>query len=747
MENKYNSLFFIPYPQFIKKDRGRIFLHPEATIVLGEHCRKNKIIRTVIQKEIIKKLGIKIKIISEKELIRSDDRKQIFLDILPLSSKKISQYELKSGDFQALDNSYGQGYIIKTDHDLKHVFLIGSSPIGLMYALVTLKQLLYKYRDDKWAIPEIHIRDYPDFEYRSLDWLLNAEVDRWSYDWGDGRKKFIDRIKRRLDICLSYKINMVQFDGYGWGTNRFPGYAEMMRELNRCAQERGIKLVFGGCGGGYGFTYQNEFWKQGKYWGKVFFNRHTYPGGKPYQCMGRYETLYNNNMDTRVLGTCLSNKRLRELKIVELQKFVRGVEPGALYIHDIDTAGYLATTLSWKMRCKKCRKKWPNDNIEAKDGAAGAYADWFKQVRKEISKIKNPTGYKGKDCLPIFTGPLYTTSEESEKIWKKEIEYFRNVSFLMPSGENILFGIREQIIKSKNEYRSSQLNSVLSSKRHGAMVLCLGGGDLFINDHIFTPLATISKIFKDAKAVSLFNGHVHQEAVQALNANYLWNVNFPGSDELSSDRNEAIEKFKSFRDGKIKSQSVFGKNGILDKACNMLFGKKSGGHMSSLYRLKSIDGYGPTAVIWHPVTRRLWNGEQLFDKKFFNEWQQRLSINKKAIFYVEKALRYLQADLREDIEWLLRCLGVSYRFLNILVKYNFSQVSLSKMVEKKFLKDLNGLKIFLNNNFSFDSADPLGGDIGTWKPAIKLLEKQFKEEGNHGISTESLSIVKQGLRK
>lgn len=312
MKKKYNSLFLIPYPQFIKEGRGRILLDPEARIVLSEYCQKNKIIRSIIQEEIIKKLGVKIKIISEKQLTKNDNKNQIFLDIFTLKLKTDNRYELTNKDFQVLDKSYGQGYIIKTDQNLKRIFLIGSGYRGLMYALITLKQLLYKNRDNKWVIPEIYIRDYPDFKYRALDWLLNAECNRWVYDWGDGRKKFIDRIKRRLDICLSYKINMIHFDGIGWDINRFPGYAGMMQEFNSYARARGISLIFGGYGGGYGATYQKQFQKQGVYWGKVFYNRLKYPSGRIYPCQGN--PFYKDRIElSKTLGTCLSNSKLREL--------------------------------------------------------------------------------------------------------------------------------------------------------------------------------------------------------------------------------------------------------------------------------------------------------------------------------------------------------------------------------------------------------------------------------------------------
>src|SRR5690606_35164977 len=128
-----------------------------------------------------------------------------------------------------------------------------------------------------------------------------------------------------------------------------------------------------------------------------------------YACIGMSKN-YNPEIieHSRTLGTCLSNQTLRTLKIKELVTFVRQVEPGALYIHDVDSGSYEATARSWQMRCDACRAQWPNDTIEAPDGAAGAYADWFTQVRNAISQVHNPSGYSGENCLTVFVGPLYT---------------------------------------------------------------------------------------------------------------------------------------------------------------------------------------------------------------------------------------------------------------------------------------------------------------------------------------------------
>ena len=140
----------------------------------------------------------------------------------------------------------GQAYVIKTDLQGQRVLLFGSAPLGVLYAATTLVQL-WTLDDGGLAVPEVEVRDYPDFKYRAAaDWLMRAELNRWGYDWGDGRNAYMERIKRKLDFCLRFKINMVFFDGFGWTAEKTPGYGAMMRELNSYARKRGIKLVYAG---------------------------------------------------------------------------------------------------------------------------------------------------------------------------------------------------------------------------------------------------------------------------------------------------------------------------------------------------------------------------------------------------------------------------------------------------------------------------------------------------------------------
>jgi len=187
---------------------------------------------------------------------------------------------LDAEDLKVLSDPAGttQAYVVKVDPRKNAVALVGCAPQGVLYAATTLLQL-WQADSAGLVIPEVHVRDFPDFKYRAAaDWLLRAELNRWAYDWGDGREAYVRRIKRKLEFCLRFKINMVFFDGFGWTAEKKPGYAAMMRDLNRYARERGIKLVFSGFGANFDpRKVEPEF-----NIGKVFLNRRGYPLGEIY---------------------------------------------------------------------------------------------------------------------------------------------------------------------------------------------------------------------------------------------------------------------------------------------------------------------------------------------------------------------------------------------------------------------------------------------------------------------------------
>ena len=313
-----------------------------------------------------------------------------------------------------------QGYAIRSAA-ASPVVLYACSSAGLLHAVATLLQLV-RADDGDLLLENVEVKDWPEFEYRGNNWLLGNELYGWSYDRGDGLKAYEKRIVRKLDLCVLYKINLIGFDGFGWNPERFPGYGPLMRRLASAARLRGIKLEFGGYGSGYGL--------RAAYDGRIFRNRKGYPDGPVYACCGMPGIKHTET--SRTMGTCLGNRALLKLKQKELIEFVRRVEPGMLYIHNVDAMGIKESTEVWRLRCPACRKKWPSDEVVAEDGMAGAFASFYDALAKAVNGVRNQkSGYDAaRDCLLMMVSPAYTSLEESDREWRTECGYFTLVSRL-----------------------------------------------------------------------------------------------------------------------------------------------------------------------------------------------------------------------------------------------------------------------------------------------------------------------------
>ena len=230
---------------------------------------------------------------------------------LALLSAGGADAELDAEDLATFEQPNGaeQGYVIRSAAAAsRHLYLAARDAQGLLYAAVTLAQLL-RLEDGRIVARGAHVRDWPSFRYRGNNWLLWVECGRWSYERGDGAAAYAERIERKLDFSLQHKINLLIFDGFGWNPERFPGYGALLRRCTRYARERGIKLLVGGYGAGYGAG--------DRYDGHIFRNRHGYPDGELYDC---YRFVGRDRSST--FGTCLSNDGLTALKQEELSRFV-----------------------------------------------------------------------------------------------------------------------------------------------------------------------------------------------------------------------------------------------------------------------------------------------------------------------------------------------------------------------------------------------------------------------------------------
>lgn len=605
------------------------------------------------------------------------------------------------------------------------VDIVATGAEGLLRGAATLMQLL---RSDGGGVyvPQLTLVDWPNFRYRcASDWLMNVEANRWSYDWGDGRRACLARIKRKLDMCFAYKINQVWFDGFGWDLKRCPGYAELVSECSQYARRRGIKLTFAGYGGGYGTSYQpSEIYRCG-YFGQTFINRRPYPDGVEYFCRGMHRI-----EQSRRYGTCLSNEALGRAKLDEMKRFVAAAEPGFMYIHDIDSGTFAESQSSWLLRCEECRKRWPSDALADARGQAGALAAWYRQIRSTLDEVCTASGYRAaRDLTLIFTSPLYTCYFEKgpPDLWERETDYFCRLSRLMGPAANVEFGLREQFYCPGGGKKIARLRAAMDKcgGQSAIHVIAFGGGDNYLSDDLANVSGLMAPFYDGAESVCLSNGGVHEEPVQLLNAELLWAGSAAGYREDPADETSAQALFRRMCQGKHRPAGIFGPGKIFQRLCQRLWGDAAGTEMYQAYLAPGESGDGPLSRVWWAVTAdvaRL-QAKSLparFDwEERHTRWLRRKAVTDEALSHARRAAALTQD---EDVHWFASCLALGSRFSECMALSLEMRLRKDAATGLRLAGALSALGSQIKAFGRSEKTDPLGGDPGCWTETLAHLK-------------------------
>jgi len=667
---------------------------------------------------------------------------------------------------------FGQSYVLETRAP-NEIWIVGSTGQGVLNGAATLVQLA-EQNGAGLRVAGTRIRDYPSFRYRAAaDWLLRAELNRWAYDWGDGIDGYVARIQRKLDFCTRFKINMVMFDGFGWSAERRPGYSAMMRGLNAYARERGIKLMFAG----YGANFNPNAIEPEFNIGKAHVNRRGYPSGEIYSCFGEDRSALHPTY-----GTCRSNDALQRQIANEIQEFVRAVEPGALYIHHEDTGHYETTQGRWAARCEVCRRKWPNPDFAAVDGGAGAMAHGYSNILQAVQQVKNSdSGFDAaKQCTVAFISPPYGVDSQrsglgNKKVdpelnWHKTLEFWSNAVSKMPASENLEIGLREIFPSSAGQQWMDAWKAAMENRKLRANVFMffLGGADQYTNgvfNHPFTGNSVMNGMFDGAEAIYNFNGGLHQEPQQLINAEYSWNSNAPGR-VTPSTFEEGLRRWNALMSNQEMPSAVFGANGLFQEACKRIYGNRAGADMSQFFSYAEdlplagsgpLPAFYPTRVYPFVVLWRFLQGDAQFSevqpsaveertaetlrlarpelqRRLAQLWRQTAGVNVKSRKFVEQALAQpdVRRDAREDLEYLQKCLEAGRRFATLLGDYHellsFTAAERAPRL-KGVLAEHQALAAWLHREFRFDFPDPKGGDQAAWLQTLELLRVRLLEMG------------------
>lgn len=584
---------------------------------------------------------------------------------IPFAEGGVLTLTQKEDPFFQEKNATEQGYILLRNG--KDVTIYAKTSVGFLYGLMTLRQLAGN------APATIEIKDRPNVRFRGNMNTLWAESGVWSYDFGDGLDAACRRIRKAIDEAAYAKLNMMYVDAFGFksGDDRFKGYNEALRSLSDYGRVRGVYFMVGGYGMGYG---QSAF-ANNAFQGRVFRNRYPYPDGELYDCIGNFNPREMTSVDQitgRSYGTCLSNKALTDDKISELREYFQNTGCRMVYLHNID-ADQLYEPL-WLARCKHCKEKYPNDDLFARDGAAGAFADFYDQILGELKK-----DFPDVVICAVSPGYCYIQQSNDEnfllcrKFWASVLSYMEHSDALVPTFRELL------LQHDSSGVRFDLLDEMVPS--YGCVFFSSGDG--FYSDKIFTPSAAYVKLMHHSDVMIFANGGALQKATQYANAEYAWNPDNSAywDPEFPNTFEEQFAHYEALREGQIRPEGIYGEGGLLETACQHLFGEKYGKQVADVFRIRGKNGECPiftacNVEIFTNYTRRnlpmLWDtpvdAEQ--QKKFRERFAESTLVTYTAQEMLSQILEEdLDADARKHLSYLYDASKLCLKLCSLLTRY------------------------------------------------------------------------------
>ncbi|MBQ4527293.1 MAG: hypothetical protein II998_04395 [Clostridia bacterium] len=669
----------LPTPRYMSYRDGEM-LKVKSVCIAG---RKSKIIESALS-------------LFNREVLLREENCEI-ADVLVFDTAAQNEY-ISEDDLKIFDEKFAdtQGYILKKEKG-KPVVICAKTDIGCAYGLMTLLQLVGK------PTQEFCIYDRPDFWGRGIKWLIWAECGIWAYDFGDGGENYKKRIVRKLDNCLKYKINLVNADGFGFSTERFPEYADIMRFICDEARNRGIHISVGGYSSGYGMAGHSN-----TYQGKVFKNRKSYPDGEIYKCLGTYDPhpfLPNGKVDrsihltevrSRDWGTCLSNDALFEEKMKELENYVRKTHIGCISFHNMDS--HEIHKEFWLARCDDCRKKWPSDDLFAKDGCAGAFAEFISKLIRRLHSIKDGDYDAQRDLWLRMASPgyLYAGDFTEDPEFDTGVEFWGKVGEYLTENKNFAVGFREQFFyHDKPVLRAQKINECITNTM--TSVGYFNGCDGFYDDKLFSANSALNYVMKGYSTLLTENGNSFQEPLQLYNAEYMWNCDnsaFYNVSPRPSDYDEFMQIFNGMLDSSYRPTRVYGDGGMIDVICTKLYGDKYGKKLAEIWKLCGENGEPPIACasnvdiytnfskVIYPMR---WDIEEITSEEIDEKcvrFEQCFLMTQKAYEIISSVVSEYDGDkdTKADLEWLSGCFDVCRKLCGLLSQY----MSIYKKLQTSF---------------------------------------------------------------
>jgi hypothetical protein len=259
---------------------------------------------------------------------------------------------------------------------------------------------------------------------------------------------------------------------------------------------------------------------------------------------------------------------------------------------------------------------------------------------------------------------------------------------------------------------------------HACQVIAFCGGDNFTSDDLSSLSCVLSPFYLGAGSVCLSNGGVHEEPVQVLNADCLWNASIPHFGIAPSGPGQVEAILRDLRAGRFRPDGVFAEGAVFHRVCRRLWGGEAGDRMYRAYLCGGAAGQGPVSRVWWAVTRdvrhlrsgepeRGWTWERVAGR-----WDGRREATASALALAREAARFTDD---EDVRGFVLGLEVGGGFAGAMALLARHRADGDPASLDGARRALDRLRRRLAE-IPLRPTDLLGGDPGCWGETLDALD-------------------------
>ncbi|OGV46749.1 MAG: hypothetical protein A2017_12960 [Lentisphaerae bacterium GWF2_44_16] len=500
---KKRKLRLIPVPKQIEFTGKTVELPENAVVVLGNDSKEGQISAEEIVSRIKELTGKEIPVLKE---IQKGTYNIVIENHWPNFFNSMNSKVETQNPF-----CRKQAYGIQPFAD--GIRLAGNSPLGMMYAAVTLRYLIDR-DGDKVILYPAEVIDWPDFPRR----MLTEFTASYHYDDKKNPEKHMENMKKFIDWAFRLKCNMVSGHTFiPYYTTHSPFYDKPLVEDDKIFASASLvsdymhardMLSYSGTNVALGYI-QDKDQPEVK---EMLYN----PVHKRYYSWARHD--------------------LHRKKAEKMAELYSKLGYDVIFIHSIDGGGFRDPEL-WSERDKLTREKYGNDRVQADADMFNVYINIFKKKGLEPSLVIYP--YSGMYLEPDFglkkLGLPDTPENRNEAVCKtEEIKNFmQRINKKLPADVSVCIreGLSSEMYNFYRQYSERPMQiyfEVLGSHRD---ILSLLPAEISNFISAYDPSRNTNDI------LWLNMPRKFWEQASVCGAEYAWNTAFPGNSELDRKRN------------------------------------------------------------------------------------------------------------------------------------------------------------------------------------------------------------------